>query len=84
MKPFEIEMRERAETEYEEYDNRESYKLGAMHALKSEMVRELIACMRRQIESDDACGHPFNEDMSAVLAAYESAVSKRREGLSQT
>lgn len=41
MKLFEVEMRERAETEYEEYDNRESYKLGAMHALESELVRAM-------------------------------------------
>jgi hypothetical protein len=32
-----------------------------------DVISDLVTVCERQMRSDDACGHPFNEDMDDVL-----------------
>lgn len=41
-------------------------------------IEELINCCERRMRSDEACGHPFDEDMSKALQAF--AARTRGEG----
>lgn len=51
-----------------------SFKAGAAFTLAYEKKRTayLITCIKRRLASDDACGHPFDEDLSGSLNSYES------------
>lgn len=46
------------------------FRLG--HKACDEEIRELVDTCKRRMTSDNACGHPFDEDMSSALEAFET------------
>ena len=53
----------------ENYMPRQYFKSGYQAAMKEADV--LVEAIKRRMDSDDKCGHPFDEDLGEALKQYE-------------